>query len=61
MTMRVVTFKVEQDLLELVDLMRIKLNMNRSEFMRYVIQYYLDREYKPNEKVPKAKVEKMRL
>jgi len=61
MTMRVVTFKVEQDLLELVDLMRIKLNMNRSEFMRYVIQYYLDREYKPNETVPKAKVEKTRL
>jgi len=59
--MRVVTFKIEEDLLGLVDLMRVKLNMNRSEFIRYVIQYYLDHEYKPNEKIPKAKVEKMRL
>jgi len=61
MSMRVVTFKIEQDLLELVDLMRIRLNMNRSEFIRYAIKYYLDHEYKPNEKIPKAKVEKMRL
>ena len=61
MTMRVVTFKVEQDLLDLVDLIRVKLNMNRSEFIRYVIQYYLDREYKSDEVVSKAKVEKMRL
>jgi metal-responsive CopG/Arc/MetJ family transcriptional regulator len=61
MSMRVVTFKIEQDLLELMDLMRVKLNMNRSEFIRYTIKYYLDHEYKPNEKIPKAKVEKMRL
>jgi len=59
--MRVVTFKLEQDLLELIELMRVRLNMNRSEFIRYMIQYYLEREYYPKEKVPEAKVEKMRL
>ena len=61
MATRVVTFKIEQDLLELVDLMRIKLNMNRSEFIRYAIEYYIKHEYRSNEKVQKAKVEKMRL
>ena len=56
--MVVVTVKMEKDMLELVDTMRIALNMNRSEFIRHVVQYYIDREYIPKQKVPKAKVEK---
>jgi len=62
MNMIVVTFKMERDMLELVDGMRIELNMNRSEFLRHVIQYYIEHEYKPKNTVPKARVERiMRL
>ena len=61
MATRVVTVKIETDLLELIDMVRIKLDMNRSEFIRYAVKYYIDHEYRSNEKVPKAKVEKMRL
>jgi Ribbon-helix-helix protein, copG family. len=56
--MVVVTVKLERDMLELVDTMRVALNMNRSEFIRHVIQYYIDREYTPKQTMPKAKVEK---
>jgi len=58
MTMSVVTFKIERDLLELVESMRINTNMNRSEFIRHALQYYIEHEYKPNNNVTKAKVEK---
>jgi len=56
--MRVVTFKIPRDQLELVDTISIKLKMNRSEFIRYIIDYYIQHEYRPKETVPKAKVEK---
>jgi metal-responsive CopG/Arc/MetJ family transcriptional regulator len=56
--MVVVTVKLERDMLDLVDTIRVALNMNRSEFIRHVIQYYIDREYIPKQKVPEAKVEK---
>jgi len=56
--MRVVTFKIERDMLELLDTLSIALKMNRSELIRYIIQYYIDHEYTPKQKVPKAKVEK---
>ena len=58
MVMSVVTFKIERDLLELVESMRINTNMNRSEFIRNALQYYIEHEYKPKSKMPKAKVEK---
>ncbi len=45
MSMRVVTFKIEKDMLELVDTLSIQLKMNRSEMIRYMIQYYIDHEY----------------
>jgi len=56
--MRVVTFKIERDLLELVDTLSIQMRMNRSELIRHMIQYYIDHEYTPKQKAPKAKVEK---
>jgi metal-responsive CopG/Arc/MetJ family transcriptional regulator len=56
--MRVVTFKIERDMLELLDTLSIALKMNRSELIRYMIQYYIDHEYTPKQKVPTAKVEK---
>ena len=58
MEMRVVTFKIEKDMLELVDTLSIQLKMNRSEMIRYMIQYYIDHEYTSKQTVPKAKVEK---
>jgi len=56
--MRVVTFKIPQDMLEIVDSICIGSKMNRSEFIRYVIEYYITHEYRSKETVPKAKVEK---
>ena len=58
MTMSVVTFKIERDLLELVESMRINTNMNRSEFIRHALQYYIEHEYKPKNTMAKATVEK---
>ena len=57
-TMRVVTFKIEQDDLERMEVARMAMGMERSEFIRKAIQYYIDHEYKPKESVSKARVEK---
>jgi metal-responsive CopG/Arc/MetJ family transcriptional regulator len=58
--MRVVTFKIEEDLLELLDRYAIRYNLNRSEAIRKVIETFLKGELE-KETVPVAKVEKIRL
>ncbi|ALG97000.1 hypothetical protein [Sulfolobus monocaudavirus SMV3] len=58
--MRVVTFKVEEDLLELLDRYAIRNNMYRSEAIRVAIKDFVRRELE-KENVPVAKVEKIRL
>ena len=57
-TMRVVTFKIEQDDLERMEVARMDMGMERSEFIRRAIQYYIEHEYKPKETINKARVEK---
>jgi metal-responsive CopG/Arc/MetJ family transcriptional regulator len=59
MGMVVITFKIDRDMLELVEATRISLNMNRSEFIRHAIEYYIEHEYKPKQQIPKARVEKI--
>ena len=56
--MRVVTFKIERDMLEIMDSICIKLKISRSEFIRDAIDYYITHEYRDKTTVPKAKVEK---
>jgi len=58
--MRVVTFKIEEDLLEQLDRYAIRNNMYRSEAIREVIRDFIRRELE-KETVPVAKVEKMKL
>ncbi|MEM0363057.1 MAG: ribbon-helix-helix protein, CopG family [Sulfolobaceae archaeon] len=58
--MRVVTFKVEEDLLELLDRYAIKYNLNRSEAIRKAIEAMVRNELS-KETVPVARVEKIRL
>ncbi|QIW23401.1 ribbon-helix-helix protein, CopG family [Sulfolobus sp. S-194] len=58
--MRVVTFKVEEDLLELLDRYAIKYGLNRSEAIRKAIESLVKTEI-DKETVPVAKVEKVRL
>ena len=59
--MRVVTFKIEQDTLELLDKYAIKYKLNRSEAIRKAIEMLVKEEIE-KETVPVAKVEKiMRL
>ncbi|MBP1357201.1 MAG: ribbon-helix-helix protein, CopG family [Sulfolobus sp.] len=58
--MRVVTFKVEEDLLELLDRYAIKYGLNRSEAIRKAIEKAVKEEL-GKETVPVAKVEKIRL
>ena len=58
MTMRVITFKIEQDDLEMMEVARMAMGMERSEFIRRAIKYYIEHEYKPKEDVGKARVEK---
>jgi metal-responsive CopG/Arc/MetJ family transcriptional regulator len=55
--MRVVTFKIEEDLLELLDSFAIKNKMNRSEAIRTAIIYLL-KEAKEKEERMQVKVEK---
>ena len=52
------TFKIEQDDLERMEVVRMAMGMERSEFIRKAIQYYIEHEYKPKESVGKARVEK---
>jgi len=59
--MRVVTFKIEEDLLELLERYAIKYGLNRSEAIRKAIEKMV-RDELSKETVPIAKVEKiMRL
>ncbi|BAB65532.1 MULTISPECIES: ribbon-helix-helix protein, CopG family [Sulfurisphaera] len=58
--MRVVTFKVEEDLLELLDRYAIRYGLNRSEAIRKAIESLVKTEI-DKETVPVAKVEKVRL
>ena len=55
--MRVVTFKIEQDTLELLDKYAIKYKLNRSEAIRKAIETLVKGELE-KETVPTAKVEK---
>lgn len=58
--MRVVTFKVEEDLLELLDRYAIKYKLSRSESIRKAIELLVKDEVN-KETVHVARVEKMRL
>jgi len=58
--MRVVTFKIEENLLELLDRYAIINNMHRSEAIRKAIETFV-REQLEKETVPVAKIEKIRL
>jgi len=58
--MRVVTFKIEENLLELLDRYAIINNMYRSEAIRKAIETFV-REQLEKEAVPVAKIEKIRL
>jgi len=58
MTMRVVTFKIEQDDLERMEVARMAMGVERSEFIRRAIKYYIEHEYKPKDDITKARVEK---
>ena len=58
--MRVVTFKIEEDVLELLDRYAIRYNLNRSEAIRKAIETLVKGDLE-KESVPVAKVEKMRL
>lgn len=55
-----VTFKVEEDLLELLDRYAIKHNLNRSEAIRKAIENLVKDEL-DKEVVPVAKIEKIKL
>ncbi|EWG06926.1 MAG: CopG/DNA-binding domain-containing protein [Candidatus Aramenus sulfurataquae] len=58
--MRVVTFKAEEDLLELLDRYAIRYGLNRSEAIRKAIEKLVGEDIK-KETVPVAKVEKVKL
>ena len=58
--MRVVTFKIEEDLLTLLDRYAIKYGLNRSEAIRKAIEDLVKADM-ANETVPVARVEKIRI
>ena len=58
--MRVVTFKIEEDLLELLDRYAIINNMYRSEAIREAIKHFVKKQLE-KENVLVAKVEKIKL
>ena len=57
--MRVVTFKIEEELLEKLDYYAIKHRLNRSEAIREAIKLLLSSQ--PPEDLPPLKVEKIEL
>jgi metal-responsive CopG/Arc/MetJ family transcriptional regulator len=57
---RVITFKVENDLLELLDRYAIKYKLNRSEAIRRAIERMVREEFK-DEIIPPMKIEKIKL
>ncbi len=58
--MRVVTFKIEEDLLELLDRYAIQNHLYRSEAIREAIRHFVKKQLE-TETVPVAKVEKVKL
>jgi metal-responsive CopG/Arc/MetJ family transcriptional regulator len=58
--LRVVTFKIEDDLLELLDRYAIKHKLNRSEAIRRAIERMIKEEFK-DEIIPPMKIEKIKL
>jgi metal-responsive CopG/Arc/MetJ family transcriptional regulator len=58
--MRVVTFKIEEDLLELLDRYAIKHNLNRSEAIRRAIEQMVKEEFS-KEIIPPMKIERIKL
>lgn len=58
--MRVVTFKIEEELLELLDKYAIKYKLYRSEAIRRAIERMLKEEFE-HETVPPMKIEKIKL
>ncbi len=58
--MRVITFKIEEDLLELLDRYAIKYNLNRSEAIRRAIERMVKEEFS-REIIPPMKIEKIKL
>ena len=58
--MRVITFKIEDDLLELLDRYAIKYKLNRSEAIRRAIDRMVKEEFS-KEVVPPMKIEKIKL
>ena len=59
--MRVVTFKIEEDVLELVDKIAIEKGLYRSEVIREAVKEFIRRKLLEKESVPVAKVEKIKL
>jgi len=59
--MRVVTFKIEEDALELVDKIAIEKGLYRSEVIREAVKEFIRRKLLEKESVPVAKVEKIKL
>jgi len=58
---RVVTFKIEEDVLELVDKIAIEKGLYRSEVIREAVKEFIRRKLLEKESVPVAKVEKIKL
>ncbi len=58
--MRVITFKIEEELLELLDRYAIKHRLNRSEAIRRAIDQMVKDEFN-NEIIPPMKIEKIKL
>jgi metal-responsive CopG/Arc/MetJ family transcriptional regulator len=58
--MRVVTFKIEDDLLELLDRYAIKHNLNRSEAIRRAIEQMVEEDFS-KEVIPPMRIEKIKL
>ncbi len=58
--MRVVAFKIEEELLELLDSYAIKHNLNRSEAIRKAIEKLVSEDLK-NEAIPVARFKKIKL
>ncbi len=59
--MRVVTFKIEEDVLELVDRYATENRLYRSEVIRLAVEEFIRTKLLDTETVPVAKVEKIKL
>jgi len=59
--MRVVTFKIEETLLEQLDAYAIKHNLDRSSAIRKAISEMIQKEYKSESESFRVKIEKFRL